>query len=347
MTLISPPPLRLKQHFFLFLRKPRHFSERNLVLTHSQPITKNTTMAPSAHLAPNPTPLYIALALVSAFCIVSFFFGAVCVRLWYYKGALGPEPERFIVLPEYLRRRHRRRGRRASVQTTNTHDTEFPGARGPSTPPLAGPSREQQAGSGALHINVEYADSEGYEDAVRRHIAEERRLSCLPIFVRDDCGDGSDFPDVPIALHPIEDPVDAPIHASESAVYAHRGIKEVPVEDWLDINPRQYMDIHDARKSLLAEQRADCIQTMPAAKSACEELLQSVAIFLERKYPKHFKIEATDDGNGKLVIRNQLPQEVFALEGPWRMDPLEICAQLAVEDFHVFKKGEEDGQWRL
>jgi len=47
---------------------------------------------------PDPKPLYMLLIFTIGICSYFFFLGTAAVRLWFYKGALGPEPEKFIVI---------------------------------------------------------------------------------------------------------------------------------------------------------------------------------------------------------------------------------------------------------
>lgn len=303
-------------------------------------------MAPVAGRAPDSTPLYVIIGLLACICMLLCFIGFVFARLWYYKGALGPEPERFIILPKHPKRQQHRRNWRDSRQTTNTRDSDFPGARRRNTLSPTGDSSEQQGseipGAGAPLINVEDIDigspEQWTDTAVRRHIAEEKRLSRLPTFVRDDCGDGSAFPDIPVALHPIEDAA-VPLHTHEDL-----GVEEVDRKLWLDINMRHYLDMHAARKSLLSDKRDECIHTMPEASAACEDLLADVVEFLVENYPEHFTLEEDD---GRMSIRNKITKEVFSVKGPLEMNPLEICARLAVEDFHVFMRDEASTNWYL
>jgi hypothetical protein len=51
------------------------------------------------------TPMYVLFILAICICGFLFWSGTLCVRLWFYRGALGPEPEKFIVMPLHLKRR--------------------------------------------------------------------------------------------------------------------------------------------------------------------------------------------------------------------------------------------------
>ncbi|OAL56231.1 hypothetical protein IQ07DRAFT_496700 [Pyrenochaeta sp. DS3sAY3a] len=307
----------IKQNTFRQERTPQH----NYVLF--------VKMAPGASRAAELTPLYVIIGLLACICILLCFVGFVFARLWYYKGALGPEPERFIIQPKHPKRQQHRRNWRDSKHTTNTRDPDFPGARRRNTLSPTGDSSEQHGnaipGAGAPHIDVEdigIDQPEQWDDtAVRRHIADEKRLSRLPAFVRDDCGDGSAFPDVPVALHPIED-VSIPLN-----IHKDLGVEEVDRKLWLDINMRHYLDMHAARKSLLADKRGDCIYTMPKARLACEELLANVVEFLVEEYPEHFTLEEED---GRMTIH--LP-DILSLPTLNHHDARRTCTFIQIPSF--------------
>ena len=50
---------------------------------------------------PDPTPMYICLALAIGVCAWFFFIGFTCVRLWFYQGALGKTTHVRIVCETY------------------------------------------------------------------------------------------------------------------------------------------------------------------------------------------------------------------------------------------------------
>ncbi|CBX99547.1 predicted protein [Plenodomus lingam JN3] len=53
-------------------------------------------------------PIYILLIFVPLLNVYFFFIGTVCTRIWFYKGSLGPEPEKFLILHKELKDRCRK-----------------------------------------------------------------------------------------------------------------------------------------------------------------------------------------------------------------------------------------------
>lgn len=135
----------------------------------------------------DPQPMYILLTMAIFLNCYFFFLGTACIRLWFYKGALGPAPQKFTVLPKRQKDR-----------------LPKPTPSGPSKPAaviIQDPKYCRTLNPNTLSHIIAVPPTDAQQRAVSK---EERRISRLPAFVQDDCGDGFDFPDVPFATSPIE-----------------------------------------------------------------------------------------------------------------------------------------------
>lgn len=177
---------------------------------------------------PDTAPIYILCIFTVLFCVYFGWLGSVAIRLYLYKGALEPEPERFVILPAYLRDRSPQRGHHRRV-------TAFPIPAPPKSP-----ARELARLSKATRVNIADVDASSPPDPeVRAFLAEQQRISRLPAFIQDDCGDGSDFPDVPVAITPVEvkQQMLAPpgLKRTPTAKYRSAGVKKLAPNEWLII----------------------------------------------------------------------------------------------------------------
>jgi hypothetical protein len=307
-------------------------------------------MESSSVQEPHPAPVYVLLVLSVAFCAFFFWIGTVCVRLWFYKGALGPEPEKFIILSKDLKARYRKSMIVGDIHGLDTdysnRNTVLPYVISPDT--AISSAVDLQRLSRIPPIDVQNLDDlEDFEDPeLRAYIAEEYRVSRLPAFVQDDCGDGSEFPDVPFASEPIESHDHIGLEPSalgRTSEYLKMSLKKVDRSEWLTID-NTYIEYHSARTSILSKSHADCIQVTRDAELACEELMHEVVEFLVEKYPSHFSIQTK---HRRKHVRNELSQEEFSLAQPYDCHPLEVCARLAMEDFQILIKGDFTMNWYL
>ncbi len=285
---------------------------------------------------PDPAPLYILLILAILSCIYFIWLGSVAVRLYFYKGALAPEPERFIILPAYLRHR-------APQTDQQRRMTMFP-----TSSSQRSPTRELARLSRALPVNLADTDmSESSDPEICAFLAEQQRISRLPAFIQDDCGDGSDFPDIPFAVAPVETKQATgsmpTLNRRPSAKYKSVGLKRVNQKEWLTVD-NTYRDLHAARDSLLTKKNAECIQVKHDGEKACEELLREVVESLVSKYPRSFSIKIV---NRRKHIRNEITKEEWSLVRPFDCHSLEVCARLAMEDFNILLKGDFTQQYYL
>lgn len=304
---------------------------------------------------PDPVPIYILFMFAILFCVYLAWLGSVAVRLYFYKGALAPEPERFVILPAYLRDRSPQQGHQRRV-------TAFPIP----APPKSS-ARELARLSRTARVNVADVDADQLSDSeIRAFLAEQQRISQLPAFVQassqfantfawlrvltsaeDDCGDGSNFPDIPFAITPVESKQQTlalpSLNRRPSAKYKSVGLRKVGQKEWLTVS-NTYKDMHTARDYLLTKKNAECIQIKRDGEDACEELLQEIVKSLVSKYPESFSIKTV---NRRKHVRNEMTKEEWSLVRPFDCHPLEVCARLAMEDFNILLKGEFTQQYYL
>ncbi|PSN74894.1 hypothetical protein BS50DRAFT_671183 [Corynespora cassiicola Philippines] len=274
--------------------------------------------------------MHIALAVfIGVFFI---WIGIVLVRLWFYRGALAPVPEKYEIRPQYLKERYRQSQIAAAeaeaLQTRGNRMTTFP------NPGLDHFTGELLASQEAV------ADME-----TKAYLREEARISRLPAFVQDDCGDSSEFPAVPVATPLSSITPRRPLPSREDKIsYLNLGLKKLPdLRDWLRVD-YEYAALYNARSYLLAVKREECIQVTPNAEEACVELMEEVVGFLVKTYPQFFEIVCR---GRQRSVRNKITKQNFALQRPFDYHPLEVCARLAMEDFNILMKGEFTGQHYL
>ncbi|KAH6644625.1 hypothetical protein C7974DRAFT_420086 [Boeremia exigua] len=284
---------------------------------------------------PDPAPIYILIVLAALFCAYCAWLASVAVRLYFYKGALGPESERFVILPAYLRNRSPQRGHQRRV-------TAFPVPA-----PQKSPARQLARLSRAPRVNITDVEASDLPDPeIRAFFAEQQRISRLPAFTQDDCGDGSDFPDIPFAITPVEvkQTTLAPsLNRRPSARYKSSGLHKVGQKKWLTVGST-YKDMHAAREYLLVKKNIECIQVTRDGENACDELLQEVVKSLVSRYPESFSIKTV---NRRKHVHNEITKEEWSLVRPFDCHPLELCARLAMEDFNILTKGEFTQQYYL
>lgn len=311
----------------------------------------------AGHGAPFPTPLYVLLFMAIGFCIFFFWIGTVCVRLWFYKGALGPVPEKFIIIPHHRKKKEQSQAQQHLAADNKKHQTAWPIVAHLADTPT-NPFSDDNAMPESTRewtkipkINIEdtekeYDDAftEEYEDParVRKYLAEQRRISRLPAFEQDDCGDGSEFLYIPYATKPIE--VLPSGGRAAALTYCQFHLQKFnSTGTWLTID-NSYIEHHEARMSLLKRRQADCVQVRHDGEAACEELMDMVVQHLCKVRSDHFSIKTK---NRRKHVRNELASEDYALVRPYDCHPLDLCARLAVEDFSIFVKDEFTLQWYL
>jgi hypothetical protein len=321
---------------------------------------------------PDPTPLYVCLALAIGICAYFFFVGFTAVRLWFYKGALGPAPEKFIIVPLHRRKKASAPAHASTtgVDVHNNRATFFPhiteaDKRKTVMPHIAeaqveDPFSDEHAVPSSqpyfttiprIHVEdvgeVDEGDVGGYAeyedpDQVRRYIAEERRISRLPAFDQDDCGDGHEFPSVPYATEAVVEQHTRGMDATRTYV-EFRLRKEDRKDRWLTID-HSYKEMLAAREKILDKKQPECVQVKPEGEAACEELLKMVVQQLGVIYDDKFALVKK---NGRRHIRCLANFRDYCIQRPFEYHPLELSARLAGEDFSVFVKGPFTHKWYL
>jgi hypothetical protein len=305
-------------------------------------------------------PTYILVGFAVLLCIWAFWVGTVCVRLWFYRGALGPEPEKFIIIPHDRRKLLKKVAPPKSV-VHNKHSrrhTQLP-HEAHINHPIADPFADNtypvvEHFAGAPVINIEGTESDDEKDdyadyadpgMVRKLISEERRISRLPAFEQDDCGDGSNFANVPYALDPVEEELGRMDPLSPTSIgYEELGLTKLPVRDWITFDVGAYKRFQLARVSLLSTHHDECVQVRREGEDACMELMDTVCQALHWKYQEHFHVHHPP---GEKYIYNSVYGEKFSLLKPLEYQPIEICARLTGEDYNVFVRSESTRQWYL
>ncbi|KAI4632680.1 hypothetical protein J4E80_000037 [Alternaria sp. BMP 0032] len=305
---------------------------------------------------PGPIPLYVLLVLVVGICCYFFFIGTAAVRLWFYKGALGPAPERFIVIRNEtqedghntapIHSKHNEHGTSAETlrkrrMTVFTHDS-----LSAPTETIAHSTAFSPRNLSTATTTVNLQDISDISDLssftnpqTRAYLAEERRISRMPAFDADDCGTGDYFPDIPVTNRPIE----STTTHSNTLTASHLGLTPTPRSNWLTISP-QYIEYHAARTHLLLRNRSSCIHVTPEGERACRELLQEVTSFLVDMYPHQFRFLTK---TRRKHVLNELTREDFEIEHGLECHPLEVCARLCAEDFMVWGRSESTLNWYL
>lgn len=115
------------------------------------------------------------------------------------------------------------------------------------------------------------------------------------------------------------------------------GIRRTPQEEWLTLDNR-YVPEQTLRQELLDNHREGVMQTLPGSESACEEVLEMVVSFLTQRYPHLFyHPEGKTD-----YIYNVATGRSFRITAPYEVPPLQVAAQLIMEDINILYKGHGD-----
>ncbi|KAH7406790.1 hypothetical protein DE146DRAFT_786591 [Phaeosphaeria sp. MPI-PUGE-AT-0046c] len=283
--------------------------------------------------APHPAPMYILLIL--AICLCAYLFWKFLIIPLHRKKqsqaqAAASNNNRTTAFPE-------------AAHLTDSHTNPLPDTRNESVPRprfTAIPAVRVQDPEGDYDDSfaIEYEDPE----RVRRYVAEENRISRLPPFNQDDCGNGSEFPEVPYANKPIEALPLIGLIGTKSNLQLGLA-KMSSMGKWLTID-NSYIELHEARTSLLDRKLEDCVQVKRDGEAACDELMEQVVHNLCIKYPHHF---STKTKQRRKHVRNELASAEYSLTRPFDCHPLALCVRLAVEDFSVFVKDDFTLQWYL
>jgi hypothetical protein len=302
---------------------------------------------------PFPAPLYVLLVLAVCLCVFFFWIGTVCLRLWFYQGALGPVAQKFLIIPHH---RKQKSSQRPTTQSNNrmTIFPEVAHLAGPHSNPF---SDEYEIPESKPYFTtipaITIEDTDNYFDdsfvnefedpaRARAYVTEQLRISRLPALTQDDCGDGSEFDYIPYATNPVD--LQSARRLGGTMTYLQLGLRKVnSMGQWLTVD-NSYIEHHEARTSILDRKQTECIQVRLDGEEACEELMDQVVQHLCVKYSDHFN---TKMKNRRLSIRNELSSEDISLTRPFSYQPIEICARLAVEDLNIFVRNDFTRQWYL
>ncbi|KAH7066714.1 hypothetical protein BKA63DRAFT_425379 [Paraphoma chrysanthemicola] len=305
----------------------------------------------------SPVPTYILLVMSICLCMYFCFIGVVIVRLWFYQGALGPEAEKYMIVALDHKQKVVNKELHEVAHARHNGHIVFPQVEEHlATESAANPFSDAYAIDESLPhstsiaaITIEGADDEdedfeSFEDsnAARRYISEERRISRLPAFDQDDCGNGAEFPNVSYALTPVEEPRLRGL--VETKTYLELGLRKASsLAEWLTVN-KSYEETHAARNSLLARKQMECVQTETESRTACEELLDQVVKHVCLKYPEVFSRKTK---NSRKYVRNEQTGKEYAIVKPFERHPLDLAARLAMDDFCIFMKDDFTRKWYL
>jgi hypothetical protein len=120
------------------------------------------------------------------------------------------------------------------------------------------------------------------------------------------------------------------------------GLRKMPEEDWLVLD-RMYEQEQELRRYLLVNNRNGVMQYLPGSDEACEETLECVVKFLTKRYPSQFQHPKGDMDH----IHNLITNKTFKITTPFEQHPLEVAAQLAMEDINLLIQGEGETEYYL
>lgn len=112
------------------------------------------------------------------------------------------------------------------------------------------------------------------------------------------------------------------------------GIRKMLEDEWLVID-NLYEQEQQLRRHLLSTDRQGVMQCLPGAEKACEEALEYIVDFLIHRYPSQFKLLKDRPG----FIHNGITNRVFKVTKPYEQHPLEVAAQLSMEDINLLLLG--------
>jgi len=115
------------------------------------------------------------------------------------------------------------------------------------------------------------------------------------------------------------------------------GIRKLPEND-LFLLDKEYVEQQKFRRYLLTEKREGVMQCLPGSEDACAETLDYVVNFLTKKYPRLFVPLPKEPG----YLHNCITDLTFKISKPYEVHPLEVAAQLVMEDLNILMQGAGD-----
>lgn len=116
-------------------------------------------------------------------------------------------------------------------------------------------------------------------------------------------------------------------------------LRRPELERWLEVDDQYLLD-HGVRSNLLDNQKSAVLQCRPGSEAACAEVLELVVQNLTTNYPDKYR--AWPSPSNVEMVEIVATGEFFRVAAPFEMEPLEVAARLAVEDFNILIKGQAD-----
>lgn len=120
------------------------------------------------------------------------------------------------------------------------------------------------------------------------------------------------------------------------------GLRKMPEEDWLVLDSL-YEKEQELRRHLLENNRNGVMQCLPGSEEACEETLECVVKFLTKRFPNQFQHPKGDLN----YVHNGITKRTFRITAPFEQHPLEISAQLTMEDINLLIQGKGETEYYL
>jgi len=112
------------------------------------------------------------------------------------------------------------------------------------------------------------------------------------------------------------------------------GIQKVRPEEWLHLDNRYWQE-QELRRGLLTTHREKVMQILPGAEAACAEMLELVVSYLTQRFPELFFHPSGKPDH----LYNSLTKRTFRVSPPYEIPPLEVAAQLVMEDLNLLIQG--------
>lgn len=117
-------------------------------------------------------------------------------------------------------------------------------------------------------------------------------------------------------------------------------LRKPETETWLEVDD-QYLPEHGIRSKLLDEKRSAVLQCRPGSEAACAEVLELVVQDLTTNFPQQYR--AWPSPSNVEMVEIVATGELFRVRAPFQgIEPLEVAARLAGEDFNILIKGGKD-----
>lgn len=117
-------------------------------------------------------------------------------------------------------------------------------------------------------------------------------------------------------------------------------VRKLDEDNWLTMD-KNYLEEHQIRAQLLAQQKRKVLQSLPESYDACVEALHEVVEFLCARFPDAFAQSKSGD---EVTVQNKMTGETFVFGGEKNahVDPLEVAVRLTMEDLSILMKNPDD-----